>query len=81
MKIENLTDEELKHHSDYCAFNSYKGWLKPCDHYRLYQKYGKPLEKAVDSYYVNHIQTKKGLIDHDESRNGSGGGIPESCCG
>lgn len=47
-------------YSDYCAFNSYKGWLKPCDHYRLYHKYGKPLEKAVNAYYVNNIQTKKG---------------------
>lgn len=58
-------------YSDYCAFNSYAGWLKPCNHYRLYHKYGKPLEMAVHAYYITHIQSKKGLINHDESRQGS----------
>jgi hypothetical protein len=45
-------------YSEYCSVNSYKGWLKSCDHYRLHQKYVEPLEKAVQSYYDNHL--KKG---------------------
>ncbi|NLO85923.1 MAG: reverse transcriptase [Clostridiales bacterium] len=48
-------------YSDYCSFNSYKGWLLPCDHYRLYEKYGVPLEKYVDAYYVKNIQSRKGV--------------------
>lgn len=49
-------------YSEYCSCQSYKGWLKPCDHYRLYEKYGKPLEPYVAAYYINEIQNKKGCI-------------------
>lgn len=45
-------------YSEYCAINSYKGWLLPCDHFRLYAKYIEPLEGAVQSYYENHLEKK-----------------------
>ncbi len=45
-------------YSEYCSVNSYMGWLKSCDHYRLHLKYIVPLEKAVEAYYVNHLQKK-----------------------
>ena len=45
-------------YSEYCSINSYKGWLKSCDHYRLYQKYIEPLEDAVQAYYVKYLQKR-----------------------
>lgn len=43
-------------YSDYCSINSYKGWLKWCDGYRLYEKYLKPLEPYCDRYYTEVIK-------------------------
>lgn len=54
-KIE--TGQELTYH-DYCSFNSYLGWLKPCDSYRLKEKYMKPLQSYIDQYYHNHLENK-----------------------
>lgn len=45
-------------YSEYCSINSYKGWLKSCNHYRLYKKYVEPLESYVAAYYVKHLQKK-----------------------
>lgn len=44
--------------SDYCAINSYAGWLKWCDSYRLREKYIGPVQNKVDEYYQKSI--KKG---------------------
>jgi len=43
--------------------NSYKGWLKYADTFRLYQKYVVPLLPYADDYYIRNIKpnTKKGL--------------------
>lgn len=49
---------EIMSYSDYCSFNSYKGILKHCNSYRLTEKYMKPLERYVDTYYKFYI--KKG---------------------
>ena len=49
-------------YSEYCSVNSYKGWLKSCDHFRLYHKYIEPLEDAVELYYVNHLKSQ-GKVD------------------
>lgn len=43
-------------YNDYCSFNSYKGWLKYCDTYRLYLKYMAPLEDPMHDYYLNHVK-------------------------
>ena len=48
-KIE--TGQELTYH-DYCSFNSYLGWLKPCDPYRLKEKYMKPLEISLIVLFI-----------------------------
>lgn len=42
--------------SEWCSFNSYKGWLNHCDSYRLYEKHSKPLEVHSDQYYKKHIK-------------------------
>lgn len=52
-----LNGQELTY-SEWCSINSYKGWLKHCDSYRLQQKYLMPLEKYAENYYLNHIKGK-----------------------
>lgn len=44
---------------DWCSTNSYKGWLKWCDSYRLSKKYVKPIQKYLDDYYNTKIKRKK----------------------
>lgn len=56
---------EMLNYSDFCSYNSYKGILKHCNSYRLIEKYMKPLERYVNSYYKFYI--KKGgndMINH-----------------
>ena len=52
-----LQGKELTY-SEWCSINSYKGWLKWCDSYRLQQKYLKPLEKYAETYYLYHVKGK-----------------------
>lgn len=52
------TGKELNY-SDFCSFNSYAGWLKTCDSYRLQQKYMVPLQRYVNTYYTNNLKGKK----------------------
>lgn len=44
---------------EWCQINSYKGWLKWCDSFRLFTKYIKPLVAAADDYYQNVILRRK----------------------
>lgn len=43
-------------YSEWCSFNSYKGWLKWCDSYRLYQKYIAPNEEYMKNYYEMEVK-------------------------
>ena len=52
-KRENIT------YSDYCSFNSYKGWLKWCNGYNLYKRHMKPLESKINKYYKEEIKNEK----------------------
>nr|UVY03876.1 MAG: MatK/TrnK amino terminal region [Bacteriophage sp.] len=45
-------------YSEWCSINSYKGWLKHCNSYRLQIKYLKPLEQYADNYYNQNIKMK-----------------------
>lgn len=45
---------------DYCSANSYKGWLKWCNSYRLQDKYLAPLKSALDKYHSTKIKKKGG---------------------
>lgn len=47
-------------YSDWCSINSYRGWLKHCDSYRLSQKYIAPIQEYADVYYLSHIKSEKG---------------------
>jgi hypothetical protein len=44
---------------DWCSANSYKGWLKWCDGFRLAEKYITPLQPFLDDYYNTKIKGKK----------------------
>lgn len=37
-------------YSEWCSFNSYKGWLGNCDSYRLFKKYMEPLIEYMQNY-------------------------------
>ena len=47
---------QLMSERDWASFNSYKGWLKHCNSYRLYQKYSAPLQEHSDYYYTYYIK-------------------------
>lgn len=42
----------MMNYSEWCSINSYKGWLKYADTFRLYQKYVVPLLPYADDYYM-----------------------------
>ncbi|MCI9484652.1 MAG: hypothetical protein HFH27_09350 [Clostridiaceae bacterium] len=46
-------------YKEWCRINSYKGWLKWCDSFRLAEKYLTPVLAAADDYYYNVIKRKK----------------------
>lgn len=45
-------------YKDWCSFNSYNGWLKWCDSFRLALKYVVPLQATMDEYYQLKIKRK-----------------------
>lgn len=47
-------------YSEWCSFNSYKGWLGNCDSYRLSKKYIEPLIEYMQNYYEREVK------DHGE---------------
>lgn len=53
----------MMNYSEWCCINSYRGWLKHCDSFRLHQKYVVPLLPYADNYYKCNIEpkSKKGL--------------------
>ena len=38
--------------NEYCSINSYNGWIKWCNHYKLEQKYIKPLQPFINNYQM-----------------------------
>lgn len=43
-------------YSELCSFNSYVGWLKHCDSYRLYMKYVEPNVEYMKAYYEKEVR-------------------------
>lgn len=61
-KCEN--GEELTY-SKWCSVNSYKGWLRWCDGYRLEKKYIAPIQFYLDDYYhkeILKVDTRQGSV-------------------
>jgi len=52
-KRENNVDPSF---TDWCSFNSYKGWLMYCDSYRLSQKYAMPNIEYMENYYQKEVK-------------------------
>lgn len=52
-----LNGESLTY-SEWCSINSYNGWLKHCDSYRLTEKYLTPLKQYAENYYILNIKKK-----------------------
>lgn len=51
-------------YSDFCTVNSYFGWIKHCDSYRLQKRYFAPIDDAIKHYYNSKL---KGGKYHDKS--------------
>jgi hypothetical protein len=56
---EKVEAGNMMNYSEWCCINSYKGWLKHCDSFRLQQTYIVPLLPYADDYYNTNIKTKK----------------------
>lgn len=48
----------MMNYSEWCCINSYKGWLKWCNSFRLSKKYVVPLQPYADDYYNRNIKPK-----------------------
>ena len=59
IRIKVESGKEMNY-SEWCSINSYKGWLEPCDSYRLSEKYILPIQPYADRYYETHIKKKGG---------------------
>ena len=69
-------------YSEWCSFNSYVGWLKNCDSYRLYQKYVAPNVEYMHEYYLKEV---KGNAEIHKGKKYSGNSKPSGnrsvpCC-
>lgn len=49
----------LINYREWCAVNSYIGWLSWCDSWRLFEKYIEPIIPALSDYYLNVVKRKK----------------------
>lgn len=43
-------------YSDWCSFNSYVGWIKWCDSWRLSKKYAEPNIEYMHEYYLKEVK-------------------------
>lgn len=64
VEIRKKTEKgQLMNYSEWCSINSYNGWLKHCDSYRLQKKYSEPVKADADRYYLEVIKKKGGVKD------------------
>lgn len=62
-------------YTDWCSFNSYKGWLQYCDSYRLYHKYMLPNVEYMHNYYLEEVKGNAEICKRKiYSGNGRGSG-------
>ena len=55
-------------YSEWCSFNSYMGWLKHCDSYRLFQKYVQPNVEYMHNYYLKEVKGNAKICKSKEHR-------------
>ena len=56
--LKKCRKNHLMNYSEWCSINSYKGWLKWCNGFRLQKKYIYPLEIYANFYYMKVIKKK-----------------------
>ena len=49
----------MMNYSEWCSVNSYSGWLKHADTFRLAKKYSVPLQRFIDQYYERVISPER----------------------
>lgn len=59
-KMLDIKNKNYINYTNWCSANSYIGWLKWCNSYRLYMKYIIPIKEILTNYYINII-SKKGV--------------------
>jgi len=63
-KMLNISRKVRQHreltYTEWCAVNSYKGWLIWCDSFRLAEKYLTPIQPFANQFYIEHIKGKAG---------------------
>lgn len=50
---------KMMNYSEWCSVNSYSGWLKHADTFRLAKKYSVPLQRFIDQYYERVISPER----------------------
>lgn len=58
---EKQDKKQMINYSEWCSANSYTGWLKWCDSYRLRKKYVEPIQKSLDKYYRIVIKKERNV--------------------
>ena len=67
LMIKDKQDKKIPiNYSEWCSINSYNGWLKWCNSYRLTEKYIRPLEILSDRYYNEEIKGKSRKKKRDD---------------
>lgn len=57
LKYADKRDQGLEpSYSEWCGFNSYKGFLQNCDSFRLWKKYVEPLIEYMKAYYEKEVK-------------------------
>lgn len=57
--LEKVESGQMMNYSEWCSINSYNGWLKHCNSFRLKRKYIEPLLPYAEKYYIVNIKSKK----------------------
>lgn len=65
--LDKQTNGRRINYKEWCAINSYVGWLMWCDSWNLYEKYIEPIKGSIFNYYKQVVCKKKyDLVDSIE---------------
>ena len=57
-----INNNNYINYSLWCSVNSYKGWLKWCNSYRLQEKYISSIQSLCDNFYYKEVKKKRGKL-------------------
>ena len=67
LRIARKCETSLMDYHDFCAINSYNGWLVHCNSYYLRNKYLNPLQSHADLYYNVIIKERRSITNDSVS--------------